>query len=75
MADGRPSLKKDVNVCEAILALSGRSDPDSRGDRPYVLYLSLVSYIALFTALFAVVDLASTAMVGIRGVGQEIPHL
>ena len=47
-------------VVLAILALSGRSDPDSRGDRPYVLYLSLVSYVALFTALFALVGLAST---------------
>lgn len=46
----------------AILALSGRSEPDVRGDRPYVLYLSLVSFIALFTLLFAVVDLATTAI-------------
>lgn len=45
----------------AILALSGRSEPDLRGDRPYVLYLSLVSFVALFTLLFAVVDLAATA--------------
>jgi hypothetical protein len=60
-------------VVLAILALSGRSDPDSRGDRPYVLYLSLVSYVALFTALFALVDLATIAMDGILGAGAE-PH-
>lgn len=45
----------------AILALSGRSEPDARGDRPYVLYLSLVSFIALFTVLFGVVSIGSTA--------------
>lgn len=61
-------------VVLAILALSGRSDPDSRGDRPYVLYLSLVSYIALFTALFALVDLAANAVDGILGVGAEPPQ-
>jgi hypothetical protein len=61
-------------VVLAILALSGRSEPDSRGDRPYVLYLSLVSYVALFTALFALVDLASTAMDGILGAGADAPH-
>ncbi|HEX2294138.1 MAG TPA: hypothetical protein VHN37_02390 [Actinomycetota bacterium] len=48
-------------VVLAILALSGRSEPDPRGERAYVLYLSLVSFIALFTLLFAAVDLASTA--------------
>lgn len=48
-------------VVLAILALSGRSEPDARGDRAYVLYLSLVSFIALFTALFALVSLGSTA--------------
>ena len=58
-------------VVLAILALSGRSDPDSRGDRPYVLYLSLVSYLALFTVLFALVDLASTAMDAVVGNGPE----
>lgn len=45
----------------SILALSGRSEPDARGERAYVLYLSLVSYIALFTVLFALVGLATTA--------------
>ena len=45
----------------AIVALAGRSDADSRGERAYVLYLSLVSFIALFTVLFALTDLASTA--------------
>lgn len=45
----------------AILALAGRSEPDARGERAYVLYLSLVSFIALFTLLFACVALATTA--------------
>ncbi len=45
----------------AILALAGRGEPDARGDRAYVLYLSLVSFIALFTLLFAIVDVSSTA--------------
>lgn len=45
----------------AILALAGRSEPDQRGERAYVLYLTLVSYIALFTLLFALVDVSSTA--------------
>lgn len=46
----------------AILALSGRSEADARGERAYVLYLSLVSFVALFTLLFALVDLGSTAI-------------
>lgn len=45
----------------AILALGGRGEADARGERAYVLYLSLVSFIALFTLLFAIVDLSSTA--------------
>lgn len=45
----------------AILALSGRSEPDTRGERAYVLYLSLVSFIALFTIVFALANLSSTA--------------
>ena len=34
-ADGRPSLRRDVDVCEAILALSGTTNgrPPSRGFR------------------------------------------
>lgn len=48
-------------VVLAILALAGRSEPDARGERAYVLYLSLVSFVALFTLVFAVVNLASTA--------------
>ncbi|MDQ3982792.1 MAG: hypothetical protein M3271_08970 [Actinomycetota bacterium] len=45
----------------AVLALSGRSEPDTRGERAYVLYLSLVSFIALFTIVFALANLSSTA--------------
>jgi hypothetical protein len=44
----------------AIVALAGRNEPDSRGERAYVLYLSIVSFVALFTVLFALVNLAST---------------
>lgn len=44
----------------AIVALAGRNELDSRGERAYVLYLSLVSFVALFTLLFALVNLAST---------------
>lgn len=49
-------------VVLAILALSGRSEPDTRGERAYVLYLSLVSFVAVFTLLFALVELGSTAI-------------
>ncbi|HYP22287.1 MAG TPA: hypothetical protein VEV43_01830 [Actinomycetota bacterium] len=55
----------------AILALSGRSDPDTRGDRARVLYLSLVSFIALFTVLFALVSLGSTAARSLLDDGQS----
>lgn len=55
-------------VVLAIVALSGgRSEPDARGDRAYVLYLSLVSFIALFTLLIAIVTLASTLTSSIVG--------
>lgn len=55
----------------AILALAGRGEPDARGERPYVLYLSLVSFIALFTLLFAIVDLSSTATEAILVEGSD----
>ncbi len=47
-------------VVLAILALSGgRNQPDLGGGRAYVLYLSLVSFIAIFTALFALTTTTS----------------
>lgn len=47
----------------AIVALAGgRSETDTRGDRAYVLYLALVSFVALFTLLFALSALSSPAI-------------
>ncbi|MDQ3953532.1 MAG: hypothetical protein M3279_11315 [Actinomycetota bacterium] len=49
-------------VVLGIIALSGgRGEPDPGGDRAYVLYLSLVSYVAMFTLLFAVAAIISAA--------------
>lgn len=47
----------------AIVALAGgRSEPDTRGERAYVLYLALVSFVAMFTMLFALSALSSPAI-------------
>ena len=49
-------------VVLGIIALSGgRGEPDPAGDRAYSLYLSLVSYVAMFTLLIAVAAIMSTA--------------
>src|SRR5207302_6090495 len=41
-----------------VAVVTARRDPDPMGTRPYTVYLSLVLFVATFTALFA-----STAMV------------
>lgn len=55
----------------SILALAGRSEPDARGERAYVLYLSLVSYISFFTLLFALVALGTTVTHAVVDGGAE----
>lgn len=49
-------------VVLGIVALSGgRGEPDPNGDRAHALYLALVSYVAMFTLLFAVAAIMSAA--------------
>jgi hypothetical protein len=44
----------------AIVALvTGRRDPDPAGSRPYAIYLVLVIFLSMFTALFALTAVAS----------------
>ena len=45
----------------AVLALvNGRSEPDPSGRRPYATYLVLVTFVALFTTVFALARAASS---------------
>src|SRR6059036_92868 len=47
-------------IAFAIVALvTARRDPDPAGTRPYAIYLVLVIFLALFTALFALTSMAS----------------
>jgi len=44
----------------AIVALvTGRRDPDPAGSRPYTIYLVLIIFFSMFTALFALTSMAS----------------
>src|SRR5437764_7527962 len=44
----------------AIVALvTGRRDPDPSGSRPYTIYLVLIIFFSMFTALFALTAMAS----------------
>jgi hypothetical protein len=44
----------------AIVALvTGRRDPDPSGSRPYTIYLVLIIFFSMFTALFALTSMAS----------------
>ncbi len=45
-----------------VLALiNGRREPDLSGRRPYAAYLVLVTFVALFTTVFALARAASSA--------------
>lgn len=63
-------------VLLGIVALAGgRSDPDPLGHRPRALYLSLVSFVAIFTLLFGigtvVTALANEIFVNVGDVGLD----
>lgn len=48
-------------VVLAIVALAGaRGEPDTRGERAHALYVALVSFVAIFTLLFALTQVAES---------------
>src|SRR5438067_2861174 len=48
-------------VVFAIVALvTARRDPDPAGSRPYAIYLVLIIFLSMFTALFALTSVASS---------------
>src|SRR5205085_6320741 len=52
-----------ATVVFAIVAVvTARRDPDPAGTRPYAVYLSLVLFVAVFTALFAATALISNVV-------------
>jgi hypothetical protein len=58
----------------AIVALvTGRRDPDPAGSRPYTIYLVLIIFFAMFTALFAITAMASNIAKAAQGHSSQAP--
>src|SRR5438034_4106090 len=58
----------------AIVALvTGRRDPDPTGSRPYTIYLVLIIFFSMFTALFALTSMASNIAEIPQGNSSQVP--
>src|SRR5207237_8242621 len=57
-----PFVVVALAVFSVVAVVTARRDPDPAGDRPYAVYLSLVLFVATFTAMFAATAVASNAI-------------
>src|SRR5437660_1650534 len=48
-----------LGVFSIVALVSGRRDPDPAGTRPYAVYLVLIIFFSMFTALFALTSAAA----------------